>query len=57
MMSVESLALQAGGAVASLLVGAIATRAGLLAALGCVAAGGVLAAGLLLIDSRAGTQQ
>jgi predicted MFS family arabinose efflux permease len=57
MMSVESLALQAGGAVASLLVGVIATRAGLLAALGCVAAGGVLAAGLLLIDSRAGTQQ
>jgi predicted MFS family arabinose efflux permease len=52
MMSVESLALQAGGAVASLLIGAVATHVGLLAALGAVTAGGLVAAVLLAHDAR-----
>jgi predicted MFS family arabinose efflux permease len=51
MMSVESLALQAGGALASLLIGAVATRAGLLAALGCIAAGALMAAAVLVRDA------
>lgn len=50
MMSVESLMFQGGGALASLLVGALAAAAGLIAGLGVVAVTAVAAAGLLLID-------
>lgn len=52
MMSVESLALQAGGAVASLVVGALAARVNLLAGFGFIAAAAVVGAMVLLRDLR-----
>lgn len=52
MMSVESLALQAGGAVSSVIVGAIVSRINLLAGLSVVTATAVLAAVLLVRDRR-----
>jgi dipeptide/tripeptide permease len=50
MMSVESLALQGGGALASLVVGAVAAGVGLVAGLGVVATSAFVAAAVLLID-------
>ena len=52
MMSVESLALQGGGVLASLAVGALAAGPGLTAGLGFVAVAAVAAAGVLLADLR-----
>lgn len=50
MMSVESLALQAGGAVASITVGALAAAFGLIGGFGFVAAAGLVAALILVRD-------
>jgi hypothetical protein len=50
MMSVESLALQAGGAVASVTVGALAAAFGLVGGFGFVAAAGLVAALILVRD-------
>lgn len=52
MMSVESLALQGGGAVANVVVGALVVRSGVLAGLGVIAAVAVVAAGILVRDHR-----
>lgn len=52
MMSVESLALQAGGAVASVVVGALASEVGVTAGLGVITALAVMAAGMLMRDHR-----
>ena len=52
MMSVESLALQSGGAIAGLVVGSAAAAAGLLAGYGVVALAAVFAAVVLLRDLR-----
>ena len=54
MMSVESLALQAGGAFASLVVGALSAGAGLVAGLAVVAAAAVVAAVVLWRDLKVG---
>jgi sugar phosphate permease len=50
MMSVESLALQAGGAVANVAVGALAAAFGLIGGFGFVAAAGLVAGFLLVRD-------
>lgn len=55
MMSVQSLALQAGGAVASLVVGALAARISLLAGFGFIAAAAVVA-GLILVRDQGPTE-
>ncbi len=52
MMSVESVALQAGAVLASLVVGALAAGAGLLAGLAVVASASLVAATVLLMDVR-----
>lgn len=52
MLSVQSLVFQAGGALASLVVGALATRAGLLAGFGVVCAVCLASAGILVRDTR-----
>jgi MFS family permease len=49
-MSVESLALQAGGAVASIVVGWTVTRAGLLPGLSVMGLAGLVAASILVYD-------
>ncbi len=56
MMSVESLSMQAGGALASLLVGSVAAGVGLSAGLGVVALAGVFAALVLWRDGRHSTR-
>ena len=52
MMSVESVALQAGAVLASLVVGALAAGAGLLAGLAVVASASLVAATVLFLDLR-----
>ncbi len=52
MLSVESLALQAGGAAASVAVGWLVTQTGLLSGLSVLAVAGLVAAGLLVRDVR-----
>ncbi len=54
MMSVESLAMQGGGAAANIVVGSVAAAAGLAAGFGVVALAAVVAAVMLVRDLRRG---
>lgn len=52
MMSVESLALQGGGAIANVVIGSLASRAGVLAGLGVITLMALASAGVLVSDHR-----